>query len=120
MFTRNENKNSETEMRATCKYKYSIETKTGVFTGTCLSIDELNKEIALLTNNARILKKNIIPIALKYEDEEDKIYTWNVITKNVNASGISASLKGAQRALNSFRTKQVIKSTIIESFEAIK
>ena len=76
-------------------YKWTIETKMGVFTGTSLSIDEVNKEIAMLTNNSRIIKKNIIPTSSTNESEEDKIYTWNVITNSGKASGISTSLKEA-------------------------
>jgi hypothetical protein len=101
-------------------YKWTIETKMGVFTGTSLSIDEVNKEIAMLTNNARIIKKNIIPTSSTNESEEDKIYTWNVITNSGKASGISTSLKEAQSALNSFGTTEVVKSNIAESFTASK
>lgn len=115
-----ENDNKITEDHVSQVYKWSIETKIGVFTGTCLSIDDVNQEIAQLTKNAKILKKNIMPISSIYENKEDKIYTWNVITKNSEASGITTSLKEAQNALNLFGSAEIIKSNISESFTALK
>ncbi len=115
-----ENKNQKAENNTTQVYKWSVETEIGFFTGICLSIHDVNEEIAILTNNARIFKKNIIPMSLIYQDEEDKIYTWNVITNNGQASGISTSLKEAQRALNSFGTTEIVKSNIAECVSASK
>ena len=101
-------------------YNWRVETNMGCFTGTCLSMDDVNKEIVTLTNNARILKKNIVPTILTNENPEHKIYSWNVITNNSNATGISTSLKEAQRAVKSFGTTQVLKSNIVESLTTSK
>ncbi|OYX22784.1 MAG: hypothetical protein B7Z06_11155 [Flavobacteriales bacterium 32-35-8] len=101
-------------------YKWSIETELGTFTGTCLSMDDVNQEIALLTNNAKILKKNIIPVSLISENLENKIYTWNVITNSGHASGVSVSLEEAKRIINSFASTGVVKSNIAESFTTLK
>jgi len=101
-------------------YNWRVETNTDCFTGTCLSMDDVNKEIATLTNNARILKKNIVPTTLTNENPEHKIYSWNVITNNSNATGISTSLKEAQRAVKSFGTTEVLKSNIVESLTTSK
>lgn len=107
--------NTTEENNTTQVYKWKIETEIGVFSGACLTIDDVNKEIGILTNNARILKKNIIPLSLTNKSLEDKIYTWNVITKKGQASGISTSLEEAQRVINSFGAMEVLKSNIAES-----
>ncbi len=101
-------------------YKWQIETEIGIFTGICPTINAVNKEITMLTNNARILKKNIIPMILTNEDPEHKIYSWNVITNNSNVTGESTSLKEAQRAVKSFGTTEVLKSNIVESLNTSK
>ncbi|WP_157804980.1 hypothetical protein [Confluentibacter lentus] len=101
-------------------YKWNIETELGTFTGTCLSMDDVNQEIALLTNNAKILKKNIIPMSLISENLENKIYTWNVITNSGHASGVSISLEEAIRVINSFGNSEEVKSNIDESFTTLK
>jgi len=101
-------------------YNGRVETNTGCFTGTCLSMDDVNKEIATLTNNARIIKKNIVPTTLTNDNPEHKIYSWNVITNNSNATGISTSLKEAQRAVKSFGFTEVLKSNIVESLTTSK
>tara|TARA_R110000868_G_scaffold37619_4_gene132848 strand:- start:2455 stop:2838 length:384 start_codon:yes stop_codon:yes gene_type:complete len=97
-------------------YKWNIETEIGAFTGTCLSIDEVNDEIAMLTNNAKVLKKNIIPMSIIFENEEDKIYSWNVITNTGQASGISTSLEEVQRVVNLFGTTEMVKFNMAEPF----
>lgn len=101
-------------------YKWHVETELGAFTGTCLSVDDVNEEIALLTNNAKILKKNIIPMSLLNENLENKIYTWNVITNSGHASGVSVSLEEAKRIIDSFKSMGVVKSNIAESSSALK
>lgn len=98
------------ENKETQAYKWTIETGLGTFTGTCLSIDELNDEITMLTNNTRILKKNITPMTLINENLRDKIYTWNVVTNSGQASGVSVSLEEAKKVINSFGNGEVIKS----------
>lgn len=103
------------ENKETQAYKWTIETGLGTFTGTCLSIDELNDEITMLTNNTRILKKNITPMTLINENLRDKIYTWNVVTNSGQASGVSVSLEEAKKVINSFGNGEVIKSKIVES-----
>lgn len=103
------------ENKKTQAYKWTIETRLGTFTGTCLSINDLNDEIAMLTNNTRILKKNITPVTLMNENIGDKIYTWNVITNSGQASGVSVSLEEARKVINSFGYKEVVRSKIIES-----
>lgn len=113
---RNEINNQRMETKITQAYKWSVKTEIGVFTGTCLSIGDVNKEIAMLTTNAKVLRKNIIPVSSVNEGSEDKIYTWNVISTNGQASGISKSLKEAQRVINSFGTTEVVNYNISESF----
>lgn len=113
------------ENNTTQGYKWIIETDLGVFTGTCLSIDEVNEEIAMLKNNAKILKKNIIPTfltipSLTNNNEEDKICSWNLTTNDSHASGISTSLKEAKRVVNSFGSTEVLKYNIVESFNTSK
>ena len=109
------------EMKTTYKYKYSIETELGLFSGTCSSIDAVNEEIALLANNTKILKKNIIPLVTARQwYTKDKVYTWNRITNHGKANGVSTSFEEAQKVINLFKTKEVIKSNIIESFNIIK
>ena len=116
----NDNNNQKIESNTTDFYKWSIETENGEFTGTCLTINDINKEIGILTNNAKILKKNIIPTSLTNENLKDKVYTWNVITKNGQASGISSSLEEAQKVVNSFGNTEIIKSNIAESITVSK
>lgn len=96
-------------------YEWRIETEIGNFSGTCLSINDLNKEIALLTKNVKILKKNIIPIAIMNDHLDNKIYTWNVITNFGHASGVSLSLEEANRVIDSFGSKEVIQFNIMET-----
>ncbi len=105
------------EDKITQVYKWSIETELGTFTGTCLSMDGVNEEIALLTNNTKILKKNIIPMSLISENLGDKVYTWNVITHSGHASGVSVSLEEARRVIHSFGNTEIVKSNIVESFK---
>jgi hypothetical protein len=93
-------------------YKWYIETEIGAFTGTSLSIDDVNKEITLLTNNAKVLKKNMIPMSFINKNQEGKVYTWSVITNKGQASGLSNSLKEAKRIVNSFIATEVITSNI--------
>jgi len=111
-----EKKGSSTENEETQIYKWTVETEIGVFTGTCLSIDDVNEEIAMLTNNAKILKKNITPVTVRKENVGNKVYTWNVITHSGQASGVSVSLEEAKRVINSFGSTEVVNSNIIESF----
>lgn len=115
-----EENNIEPNNKTIQVYKWNIETELGTFTGTCLSMDDVNQEIALLTNNAKILKKNIIPVSLISENLENKIYTWNVITDSGHASGVSVSLEEAKRVINSFASTGVLKSNIAESFTTLK
>lgn len=107
-------------MKTTYKYEWNIVTDIGLFSGTSLSIDVVNEEIALLTNNARILKKNIIPVTTINDGLEDKIFTWKIIRNYVQASGIAKSLKEAKKAIQSFDTKLGDKINITESFKTIK
>ena len=97
-------------------YKWIIETELGTFTGICLSIDGVNDEITQLTNNIKILKKNIIPETLSNENCGNKVYTWNVITNSGHASGVSVSLEEAKKVIKSFGNAKVIKSNMLESF----
>jgi hypothetical protein len=97
-------------------YEWNIETEIGNFSGTCLTINDLNKEIAKLTNNAKILKKNITPVSITNENLDNKVYSWNVITTSGHASGVSLSLEEAKTVVNSFDNKEVIKSNIEETF----
>lgn len=103
------------ENKETHAYKWTIETVVGTFSGTCLSIDDLNEEITLLTNNSRIFKKNIIPLTLKDENLRDKTYTWYVTTNSGQVSGVSVSLEDAKKVINSFGYNEVIHSNIVES-----
>lgn len=103
------------ENKETHAYKWTIETAVGTFSGTCLSISDLNKEITMLTNNSRILKKNIIPLTLRDENLRDKTYTWYVTTNSGQASGVSVSLEDAKKVINSFGYNEVIHSNIVES-----
>lgn len=96
-------------------YRWTIETALGTFTGTCLSINDLNNEITMLTNKAKIIKKNITPSTQINDNREDKIYTWNVITHSGQASGVSVSLEEARKVINSFGYKDVVKSKITQS-----
>lgn len=107
-------------MKTTYKYQWNIVTNMGLFSGTCSSIDTVNLEVALLTNNARILKKNIIPVTTSNDGLEDKIYTWKIIRNYVQASGIAKSLKEAKKAIQLFDTKLGDKINITESFKTIK
>ncbi|PKQ46099.1 hypothetical protein CSW08_04980 [Confluentibacter flavum] len=110
----------EAEDKVIQVYKWSIETELGSFTGTCLSMDGVNEEITLLTNNAKILKKNIIPMSLINEDLGNKVYTWNIITNSGQASGVSVNLEEAIRVVNSFGSTEEVKSNIDESFKILK
>lgn len=101
--------------KVTQVYKWTIETALGTFTGTGLSINDLNNEITMLTNNARILKKNITPMTLVNETTDDRVYTWNVITHSGQVSGVAVSLEEAKKVINSFGYKEVVKSRIVES-----
>lgn len=112
---RRTDENGESEKKQTQAYKWTIETGLGSFTGTCLSINDLNEEITVLTNNTRIFRKNITPVTLLNETLEDKIYTWNVITNSGQVSGVSVSLEEARKVINSFGYKEIVKSKIIES-----
>ncbi|WP_162623314.1 hypothetical protein [Confluentibacter sediminis] len=107
----------KTENKTTQVYKWNIETELGTFTGTCLSMDGVNEEIASLSNNSKIIKKNIIPMSLISKNLGDKIYTWNVITNSGHASGVSVSLEEAKRVINSFGNTEIVKSNIVESFK---
>ena len=109
------NKNDKVENKATQVYKWTIETELGNFSGTCLCIDDINDEIALLTNNTRIIKKNITPVTIINDRLGDKVYTWNVVTHSGQASGISLSLEEAKRVINSFGTAEIVESNIVES-----
>jgi len=102
---RKTDENGISEKKETQAYKWTIETGLGTFTGTCLSINDLNEEITILTNNSRILKKNITPVTLMNETLGDKIYTWNVITNSGQASGVAVSLEEARKVINSFGYK---------------
>src|SRR5690606_39155918 len=102
---RKTDENGISEKKETQAYKWTIETGLGTFTGTCLSINDLNEEITILTNNSRILKKNITPVTLMNETLGDKIYTWNVITNSGQASGVAVSLEEARKVINSFGSK---------------
>ncbi|WP_100616039.1 hypothetical protein [Confluentibacter citreus] len=115
-----EKSDMKTDEKVIQVYKWSIETELGTFTGTCLSMDDVNEEIALLTNNAKILKKNIIPMSLINEDLGNKVYTWNVVTNSGHASGVSVSLEEAKRVINSFGHTEEVKSNIAESFKILK
>lgn len=110
----------ETDDKIIQVYKWSVETELGSFTGTCLSMDGVNEEIALLTNNAKILKKNIIPESLINDDLGDKVYTWNVMTNSGHASGVSVSLEEAIKVINSFGSTEEVKSNIDESIKILK
>lgn len=103
------------ENKETHAYKWTIETALGTFSGTCLSMNDLNEEITLLTNNSKIFKKNIIPLTLKDENIRDKTYTWYVTTNSGQVSGVSLSLEDAKKAINSFGYNEVIHSNIVES-----
>lgn len=100
------------ENKETHAYKWTIETVLGTFTGTCLTINDLNEEIRMLTNNSKILKKNIIPVN---EKVEDRIYTWLVTTNSGQISGVSVSLEDAKKVINSFGYNEVLNSEIVES-----
>ena len=102
MYRETDKNGMSVENKETQAYKWTIETVLGTFTGTCLSINELNEEIAMLTNNSKILRKNILPVILVNEKLEDKIYTWNVITNSGQTSGVSVSLAEAKKVINSF------------------
>lgn len=108
------------EDNETQAYKWTIETELGTFTGTCSSMKDVNEEITMLTNNTKILKKNITPVTLSNENLGDKIYTWNVITNRGQASGVSVSLEEAKKVINSFGNTEVIKSNIVESSTSLK
>lgn len=110
-----EKNNISTENEESQIYKWTIETEIGVFTGTCLSIDDVNEEITMLTNNVKILKKNIIPVTVGKENLGDKVYTWNVVTHSGQASGVSVSLEETKRVINSFGSTEVVNSNIVES-----
>jgi hypothetical protein len=101
---------------ATAAYQWEVETEFDVFSGTCVSIDEVNKEISMLTENKKIFKKNIIPMTIdNTQNESTKIYTWDVVTKSDQANGVSASFAEAKKMIESFGEKGIIKSSIIES-----
>lgn len=109
------NENERNANKKTQVYKWTIETGLGTFTGTCSSINELNEEITALTNNARILRKNITPTTLGDDEMGNKVYTWNVITHSGQASGVSVSFEEAKKVINSFGYKDVVKSKIVAS-----
>jgi hypothetical protein len=90
------------ENKETHAYKWTIETALGTFTGTCSSINDLNEEITLLTNNSKIIKKNITPITQMDENSNDKRYTWLVTTHSGQVTGVSISLEDAREVINSF------------------
>lgn len=101
---------------ATAAYQWEVETETDVFSGTCLSIDDVNEEICLLTKNKKIFKKNIIPMTIENTQKEStKIYTWDVVTKFDQAHGVSSSFEEAKKMVESFGEKGIIKSSITES-----
>ena len=99
-------------------YQWTIETESDVYTGTCSSITEVNKEISKLTKNQKVLKKNISPIPMMIDhalEEGNNIYTWNIVTIYGHASGVSTNLEEAKKVVESFGLNETIKSEIIES-----
>ena len=92
-------------------YQWLVETESDVFSGTCLTIDDVNKEIQEKTNNSRVLKKSIKPVSLK-----EKVYAWNVVTDKGHASGVVTSLTDAKNAIDMFGDQKIIESNIIESY----
>jgi hypothetical protein len=112
--TRNEN-HSKTDKKISEVFEWIVETDKGIFTGTCLSINDVNNEIKLATNNADLLKKNITPVSLISNNTEDKFYTWSVTTHTGHASGVSTNIEEAKRIINVFNTNEVVESNIIES-----
>jgi hypothetical protein len=101
-------------------YRWNIETEIGVFTGSCLDLIDVNQEIAILKDKARILKMNINMMTIKNEQLKNKIYSWNVTTINGEASGLSSSLEEAKRVLNSFGSSEIIEYNIVETFSESK
>tara|TARA_R110002096_G_scaffold431563_1_gene646974 strand:- start:11412 stop:11852 length:441 start_codon:yes stop_codon:yes gene_type:complete len=101
-------------------YQWRIETESGIFTGVCESIDEINDEIKQLTKNDKVITKNITPISLGKFVKGEKTYTWTVITKSGYAIGASPSLDEAKNMINSFGVKKVLESNIIESKTLMK
>lgn len=114
MFRKTDTNGTRVEIKETHAYKWTIETALGTFTGTCLSINDLNEEIIMLTNNSKILRKNITPVTLKNENVGNKIYTWHVTTNSGEISGVSVSLEDAKKAINAFGYKEVVNSNIDE------
>jgi len=103
------------EGHETSAYQWEVETEGDVFSGTCCSMEEVNKEISLLTQNKKVLKKNITPMTMGNLKEDIKIYTWKVVTKFGESSGVSKNFEEAKNMVESFGQKGIIKSTIIES-----
>jgi hypothetical protein len=101
----------------TSAYEWTVETEFDVFTGTCESINEVNREIAHVTKEKKILRKNIMPIPLINDalEETETIYTWDVVTNNGHSFGTSTNLEEAQSIINSFTKEDVLKSSIVES-----
>lgn len=95
-------------------YQWHIETESGIFSGICKTIDEVNKEIIQSCKNEKIITKNITPSYLNENEIGDKIFTWSVVTKKGNASGQSGTLEEAQSSVKLFEPKEVVESNIIE------
>lgn len=114
---KNNNKNDTTSV-----YHWTVETELNVFTGTCKSIAEVNKEITKVTQESKIIKKNITPLSQIDSDLDtsETVYHWNVTTINGHSFGTSTSLEEAQSFLESLKESDIIKSSIEQSINKLK
>lgn len=108
---------AKTENRTRQVYQWVIETEHGVFTGTCMSIAHVNKEITMLTDHTKVLKKNIIPVALINDDLENKVYTWTIVT---NKDRTARNLEEETREIRLFETIEHLKSAMIDPYTTLK
>jgi len=90
-------------------YQWRFETEDSIFTGTCLSIDQVNKEITMLTENTKILKKNIFPVNLSNKNLVKKDYSWEVVVAKGHASSLSPNLKKDKKKKRTFKTLEALK-----------
>jgi hypothetical protein len=101
-------------------YQWIIETEHGIFTGTSISIKDVNEEIHMLTDNTKILKKNIVPITSISDSLESKIYTWTVATNNEYPSGQLTNQEEEKRKIRVFETIEGLKSALTNEKNTLK
>jgi len=93
-------------------YQWRFETEDSIFTGTCLSIDQVNKEISMLTENTKILKKSIVPVNLSKKNLVNNDYSWDVVVTKGHASSLYANLKKDKKEKRTFKTIEALKSAL--------